>query len=178
MTQGVVHGEEVGTGIEVTATLDGFSDSVTIEVTDAESVGLTVSTETENGPTLINADQTLELKATANFTDGSSQDVSGDASWSTSDGDVASVLSGTVTGEGAGQANISALYLSQTGQIQVTVVEAPLSDLVLNQSGNYTFDTTTGVLLDPSSQSVTDTGWDASEGRLILNSLTIGPDST
>ncbi len=63
------------------------------------------------------------------FADGSKQDVTGTASWSSSDPAVARVSAGAVTGAGVGSATLSATAGGQTGSASVTVTAAVLTAL-------------------------------------------------
>ena len=177
VVQGVVHGEAVESNIEITAIYDGQTASHTLSVTDAVAVSLRVETVTVNAPTLFNIGGTLGLKATAVFSDGSDQVVTNDAAWSSSSTNVATVsTNGVVTGLAAGQSDISATYDGKTGTLRVTAQVAPLPDLVL-QSGAYTFNTETGVLSQGGTP-IPNIGWNSTDQRLVLNSLTINTGAT
>lgn len=181
--KGVAYGSDLGTNITLTASFLGTSGSASISVTEAQIVALKVETVGTNAPTLLNVGDALNLKATATFTDDSEQDVTLIADWTSSATSVATVAQGnpnggTVTGATPGQSEISASFDGQSGSLRVSVQVAPRPDLVLSESGTYTFDTTTGELLDPSEQIVENTGWRSSEKSLILNTLTISNGAT
>jgi Big-like domain-containing protein len=81
----------------------------------------TVSSVTISGtaPAVGSASQ---FTATATLSDGSTMDVTGLASWSSSDtSDVIVSTSGVVTGVAAGSAIVSATYSSVTGSLRVAV---------------------------------------------------------
>jgi len=67
--------------------------------------------------------QTQQFTATAVYSDGSTQDVTGQAAWSSSDPAVATVAAGLATGVGAGSATIQAAYEGKDGQATLTVTE-------------------------------------------------------
>jgi len=63
-----------------------------------------------------------QLTATASFTDGSTQDVTTQATWTTASAAVATVgTTGLVTGRGAGNTSITATFRSQPGSLPITV---------------------------------------------------------
>jgi len=73
--------------------------------------------------------QTQQFTATAVYSDGSKQDVTGQAAWSSSDPAVATVAAGLATGVGAGSATIQAAYEGSVGQASLTVTE-PVSSRI------------------------------------------------
>ncbi len=159
----------------LSASLGELSDSVALEVTAAEVTGVTVQTLVPNGPTLLGVDQSLGLSATAIYSDGSSQHVTANANWSSDDSNVATVSLGVVTGVSPGQADISATFGGQSGELRVTVQDqkVPRPDLALDQAGAYHFDTQTGVLTPPSGSPGVPLGWDAGHHRLELGAFRI-----
>lgn len=65
---------------------------------------------------------TDQMTATASFSDGTSQDITTQAAWTSSNAAVASVnAAGVVTGVGAGQVNITAGYQNSSGTISLTL---------------------------------------------------------
>jgi hypothetical protein len=89
----------------------------------------TVSSITITGTTLFNAvGQTSQLTATATLTDGSSLNVSAQATWQSSSYAVATVsAAGFVSVDGFGAADIIATYHGMSGMISVRVVPPPPS---------------------------------------------------
>lgn len=70
--------------------------------------------------------QTHQLTAMANRSDGSSQNVSGLATWQSSNPAVAAVsAAGLVTAMAPGQATVTATYQGQSGTLPVTVASSP-----------------------------------------------------
>ena len=73
-------------------------------------------------PSFANRNQSSQLTAMANLSSGSPQDVTSTATWSSSNGSVASVSpAGLLTALGNGNANISASYQGQAGVLGVVV---------------------------------------------------------
>jgi hypothetical protein len=67
---------------------------------------------------------TQQLKATANFSDGTSEDISAQASWASADSAIATVNNkGLVTGIAAGATDITAGYKSVNGVASVVVID-------------------------------------------------------
>src|SRR5437764_1504721 len=76
--------------------------------------------------------------ATANFSNGTTQNVTSQASWQSTAASVATVSSsGTVIGTGSGETDIRATYQSLTGTLHVSVAAAPTFTLlgVITQAG-------------------------------------------
>ncbi len=103
---------------------------VSVEVIDAQLLGLTVgpeSIETAVG-------QTVQLSAQAAYSDGTRADAAGLVQWFTGDGEVAQIASGGVlTASGLGQTTVHATHGDLTSaDIPVTVVDASQgADLVV-----------------------------------------------
>ena len=91
------------------------------------NTGLTVSNQTvlsvAVSPTtlFLTAGQSQQLMATATLSNNGTQDVTGSATWSSSNTGVATVTGGLVTGVITGTATITATYGGQTGSASVTV---------------------------------------------------------
>ncbi len=107
---------------QITASLDGKSDSSTLTVTDAELISIEVTPATATVP----AGRTQQFSATGTYTDGSSQSLDATVAWSSSDENVASIDgAGLATGiaEG-GPVTISASQDGFTGDAELTVSSA------------------------------------------------------
>ena|SRR5437588_11973818 len=107
----------------ITATSGTLTGTTTLTVTNAAPTSLTVSPSTA---TIATAGETTQLHATENFADGSTQDVTNSATWSSDNTTIATVSnSGLVTGQSIGTANITASVSSGTtnltGTASVTV---------------------------------------------------------
>lgn len=66
--------------------------------------------------------QTSQLTLTANYTDGTTRDVTGDAAWSSNRPAVATVANGVVTIVGFGAATITAAYQGRGAQVEVSAL--------------------------------------------------------
>ena len=78
----------------------------------------------------LNIGSTVQLSATASYSDGSSKDVTSQASWTASNGN-ATVSSGLVKGAAAGSVTITASFGGQSGTTSITVAGLPVSKLVV-----------------------------------------------
>jgi hypothetical protein len=115
----------------------GLSDSAMVEVSAPKLTGLSVS---PIGVTLT-VGQQQAFQATALFDDGSSQNVSGQAVWKSSDPTVADVASGpaggrgVVAGLGKGTATITATYMGVADAVTVAVSDGVLKELQVTPVG-------------------------------------------
>ena len=109
----------------ISATFLGVTGTTTVVVSSSPMTGLAVSPTSAT----ISPGGTVTLKATANFADGTSSDVTGSAIWNTSDGSVATVSAGLVTGAGVGPATITASFGGFSGTSAITVSPAKLLSL-------------------------------------------------
>jgi len=119
-TQGVVLSEAVAstTPATITALLNGIPGTTTVTVTTATLSSIAISPTTPS----ISVGQTQQLKATGTFSDGSTQDLTLFATWSSDTATVAVVdSSGLVTAAGTGNANITAALNGQSNHITITV---------------------------------------------------------
>lgn len=126
-SEGVVTGHAVG-GTELTASLSGVdSVPVTVNVTDAELIGLTVEPKSLD---LATGDE-VQLKAIAAYSDGNRADSSSQVRWITGDGAVAQIASGGVlTASGTGSTNIHADWDGTVSpDVPVVVVNNASADL-------------------------------------------------
>jgi hypothetical protein len=119
-TQGVVLSTAVltNTPVTITAALNGVSGSTTVTVTNATLSSIAITPTTPS----ISVGQTQQLRATGTFSDGSTQDLTLFATWSSDAATVAVVdSSGLVTAAGTGSANITAAMNGQSNHITITV---------------------------------------------------------
>ena len=79
-------------------------------------VGLTVGQPS----VIIGRNQTAALQLTASYSDGSSENVTSAATWSTSDSSIARVTTGVVTAVGIGHATVRADYSGRNASSEVT----------------------------------------------------------
>jgi trimeric autotransporter adhesin len=129
--QGSVTALKIGTSL-VYATLGQISASTTVTVTAAKLVSLTLAPA---NPTLA-AGTSQALTATANYSDGSSVDVTTSAVWSSDTTTVATVSNaagsqGNVTAIAVGKATIAATFNGVAGSTTVTVSAPTLVQIVI-----------------------------------------------
>jgi hypothetical protein len=80
-----------------------------------------------------------QFTATANFSNGSNQNVTNDATWQSSNPAVATIsASGLVTTVGSGEADVQATYQNTTGKLHIAVAGPPTFTLqgVVSQTGS------------------------------------------
>jgi len=143
---------------QVSATSQGVTGTTYVTIGAPALVGITVTPS----PSSIPVGESVQLTATGKFSDGSSQDLTGSATWSSSGADVASVsVSGSVLGNAIGSATITATSGSQNGAASVNVGQAALVGLSVTPSssslplGESEQLTATGKYSDGSTQDLT-----------------------
>ena len=124
---GLANGLSVGT-VTVTATYGDQSGSASLEVTQAQVVSLVVSAPRS----AVVLGDTVRFTATATFTDTTSQDVSSQALWRSSNGSVASLVGSTATGAGVGAVTVTAGYRGATASASLTVVQGVANGLSIS----------------------------------------------
>jgi Bacterial Ig-like domain (group 2)/Divergent InlB B-repeat domain len=139
---GLANGVGVGT-VDITATLLGESGDAVLSVTapapivEVPPANATVVPVAAAEPTVLEvvvepdsasvvAGGTKQLKATANYSDGTTADVTSTASWDSSKAGVCTVASGVATGVAPGACAITATYGDETGTAVLTVTTAKL----------------------------------------------------
>ncbi len=132
---GLVTGVGAGSAA-ITARYQGISGQATVQVTVGGGGGPTLTGVTIQGVAPVQVGGMLPLTARATFSDGSQQDVSAVASWSSSAPQVATVSGGVLTGVGAGTATVSAAYQGVTTTADVIVSAAPATVIGLTVTGN------------------------------------------
>jgi len=106
----------VGTGsTTVTATYDGKTVSITVEVGQAQSLSI------DPRVLIVNVNESAELVLTATDSAGNAKKVSADAEWSSSAIKIADVSQGRVTGLSSGRATITAKYGGKSISVPVEV---------------------------------------------------------
>lgn len=104
----------------VTASLSGFDGSASITVTAPTKTISSIAVTPSSASIAVGATQ--QFTATATYSDGSTGNVSSQASWSSSNDSAATVnSSGLATGAGAGSANITASLSGVSGKSSLTV---------------------------------------------------------
>ncbi len=134
---GTVSGVAAGTA-QISASYNGVSSApaaITVNAPEPTLIGLRIS----GASTTVQTGQSIQFSATAVYSDNSTKDVTGAASWSSSNSAVAAVRSGTVSGVAAGTAQISASYNGVSSAPAAITVNAPEPTLIgLRISGSST----------------------------------------
>ena len=103
--EGVVTGSSVGSATLVAGTGSVLSPPVTVKVTQAELIGLNI----EPASVSLQVGDTVQMRATAAFSDGTRSDASSQVRWITDDGAVATLSAGgLLTAAGTGQTEVVA----------------------------------------------------------------------
>jgi trimeric autotransporter adhesin len=143
----------------IKATLGGISGSTTLDVTNATIVSISV---TPTGRTIAPTTE-LAFTATGTFSDSSTQVITTDATWISTDTNVATVgPEGEATAVAAGTTNITATFGGQSGSSLLTVSSVTLKSIavapptaVLAPASTLSY-TATGTFSDGSTANVTD----------------------
>jgi trimeric autotransporter adhesin len=130
-TQGLVTGVGVGS-TTISGSFGGIQGSATVTVTDATLTSITVTPPEPS----IAKDTTVQLTATGNFSDGTTEDLTTEVSWGSGDNSIAQVsnVSGTqglVTGLAAGTTPVTAFLNGIEGSATVTVTAATLTSITI-----------------------------------------------
>lgn len=157
--------------VTVTATLGEVSDDAPLEITAATITSLQVRTAVDGAEPLAYVNQTVSLQAVATYTDTTTQDVTGDAVWTTDDPTVATVDAGLVTGTGLGRTNVTAT-LGASSSLQIDV-ESQWPELSLEAGQSYSFNTTSGALIPAVDGQTVPPGWNPDTHRLKVRSFTV-----
>jgi trimeric autotransporter adhesin len=162
--------------VSVTATLNSVSGSTSVTVTSVVLTGITVGAPSASLAT----GATEQLSATGVFSDASTQDLTTQVSWQSSDPTVASVSgSGLLTAVKAGSATITATKNSVSGNANVTVTAPALTTINIGvpsptlASGATEQLTATGVYSDSTTTSLTSqVAWQSSDPTVAAVSAT------
>ncbi len=160
-TLGLATGLSAGT-TGIVATLAGVTGMASLTVTDATATTLTIAPR--NG-TVAKA-TTLNFTASANFSDGTTKDVTAQVSWATTDTTVATISNtaptvGQLIGVKAGTSGVTASFQGKNDMVSVTVTDATLNGItvtpatntmVSGQRQNYTAQ---GMFSDGTTQNIT-----------------------
>ena len=153
-SSGTVTGVAVGSAtITVTTNDGGYTDNITVDVTEVPDVPVTGVSIDQTGPIALTEGNTTTLSATVSPSDATDQGVS----WSSSDDAVATVTSnGTVTAEAEGSATITVTTNDGGFTDNITIdVSAPVpSDDVIPWLENFT-----GLPDGTTSESETSSDW-------------------
>ncbi|MDO5295216.1 MAG: leucine-rich repeat protein [bacterium] len=131
--KGAVKGIAAGNAT-ITASFGGKSATQTISVSDAEVTSLSIDAESVS----VMAGKTINLTATAGYSDGTSADVTQQAAWTSSDTAKATVTGGKVKGLDVGTVTITAAFGGQTATQKIAVTAqfaVALDDQTLSMLG-------------------------------------------
>ena len=160
--------------LKITATLpEGISGATNIVVNTASLSALTISPDGLNVPIGV----TQQFTASGDFTDGTTQDLSGTVAWATSDPTLATVdASGVVKTLAAGMVTITATSGGQSDTATLTIVPAKLTSIVVTPANTHLSASTsvqfsaTGVFDDGSTQPLSNAVWSSSAaGVAVVN---------
>jgi hypothetical protein len=172
-TQGLVTGVGVG-NTSITATLNGVQGSTTVTVTAATLTAITIAPPDPSIP----KGTTVRLTATGNFSDGTTEDLTAEVFWTSSDESIEQVDNGKlngglVTGLGVGSATTTATLNGIPGSTTVTVTAATLTSIVVTPplpsiaKGTTVELTATGVFSDESTEDLTSqVSWTSGDNRI------------
>jgi uncharacterized protein YjdB len=152
----------------ISASYQGETGSAALTVTGGEPTGLTVTPT----PASFAAGDSEQLTATLEFPDGSTQDVTNQAAWTSDDTAIVTVdATGLATGVAPGDTTVSVAFQGLTGAAEITVTDAYVTEIVVDPvsamgvvgGGDIQF-TATAIYSDLTSSDVTDTAtWTSSD---------------
>ncbi|MBV8135742.1 MAG: Ig-like domain-containing protein [Deltaproteobacteria bacterium] len=128
-TMCLVTGVSAG-NIQITATFNGVQGSTAVTVTSATLTSITIT-----DPSIAKS-TTVQLTATCNFNDDTTEDCTNEVSWSSSDSGIAQVsdtalTKGLVTGIGVGSTSITGTFGGIQGAAALTVTSATLTSITI-----------------------------------------------
>ncbi len=158
---GQVTGQSAGTGT-ITAQEGSVTGSMAVVVESSALVSLQITPSTAS----VAAQTSTQFRSIGTFGDGSTQDLTQSASWTSTPASVATVgdsggTNGLATGLTAGTATITALFAGQVGQATLTVTDATLTSITITPAnpsialGTTQRFTATGNFSDGSIQNLT-----------------------
>src|SRR6185503_8249045 len=171
--------EGVGTAT-ITAAFSGKTGSTDITVSGAV---LDLIEVTPTAPSIANG-TSLQLAATGIYSDGTKQDLTAQASWSSSDNAVSTVANtGVATGAALGTATISADFDGKTGSTSLTVTAATLVSIEVAPVNPFIANGTsvqlaaTGIFTDSTAQDLTaQVSWSSSDDLIATVSNAAGSE--
>jgi hypothetical protein len=180
----------VGTTVNISAALGSVSAAAPamLSVTSAALTSIvltgTLASVTPVAPPTLAAGTNLQLYATGVYSDGSSQDITAQATWASS-GPGATVVAGMITAVSTGDPTISATLSGITGSTVATVTAPTLQSIAITPltaavaAGNSQQFTATGTYSDKSTQLITTTvTWNSSEPSVTMSTTTLGLATT
>lgn len=168
---GLAKGSAPESGATITATLGTISGSTTLEVTNATIVSISVS---PTGRTIAPGTE-LAFTATGTFSDSSTQILTTETAWTSSNTAVATVgAGGVVIAVGPGTTNISAAFGGKTGSASLTVSSVTLTSIavtpataVMAPASTLSYGAT-GTYSDGSTEPITGTvTWSSSASNVV-----------
>jgi len=130
---GVVQGEAAGAAT-ITATFDGKSAEVSVQVREVALDRIEIAPASPSVP----VGMSEQLTATGTYEDDTTQNLTDQVDWSSSDEAIASVdeqSPGRVTGAAAGTVTITARLGDQEASVEVEVTQARLEDIEISHEG-------------------------------------------
>ena len=167
---GLAWGKQIGSA-KLTATSGSVTSSDTLTVSAAALVSIAVSPQSLSVP----KGAAQQLNAIATFSDGTQQNITNSATWSSASSSIATVsATGVVTAQAVGSATITVASASVSGSDTLTVSPAILvsiavapanSSIVLGATEQFT---STGTFSDGSTQGLTNsTAWSSANSSLV-----------
>ncbi|MEK3687391.1 Ig-like domain-containing protein [Paenibacillus sp. FSL R10-2736] len=178
VTKGLVTGYKSGK-TTITAVYGGKTLTIAVSVETAARLNLTVSKLN------LGKDQSKAVTAMASYEDGTSQDVTEDAVWTTDNADVADVSKGTITAYATGSAVITAAYGGKTATVKITAgtpdkLALQAKTIELKEDETYQAEAT-GSYSDGSDKTITsDVEWSSSDEKIaevkdgLITGLSVG----
>ena len=180
-SNGLATADSVGS-TTVSATSDDVSGDTTLTVTDATLVSIEVSPAT---PSIVDG-LTQQFTATGLYSDNSTQDLTTQVTWNSSDSAVATVSNavgskGLATAASVGGTTVSATSDGVSGDTTLTVTDATLVSIEVSPAASSIVDgltqqfTATGLYSDNSTQDLTtEVTWASSDGAVATVSNAVG----
>jgi hypothetical protein len=134
--QGFVTGMSAGV-TQVSAAYHGITGTASVTVGPPVLLSITISPPNQSSSSsfALPLGETEQLTATGNFSDGSTQDFTQSATWSSSESATVKVSAhGVVTGVGVGVVQVSATYQGVTGSASITVSRPTLVTITVSPS--------------------------------------------
>jgi uncharacterized protein YjdB len=172
-SKGLVSGVDLGT-VSITATQAAINGSTDVTVTAATLDSITIQLPDPS----IAKGTTIQLTATGDFSDGTTEDLTSFATWSSAGGSVAAVSNtsgskGLVSGLMVGSAAITASFGSASGSSTVTVTAARLTHITVDPAassiakGTFVELKATGDFTDGTTEDITtQVGWTSSNNSI------------
>ena len=128
--EGLVTGESVGS-TKITVTKNGISNTVNVTVKDAVITEIHVTPETVD----VVKGQTLQLTATATYSDGTTSPIISGATWISNHSEIATVSpEGLLSGDGVGSTTVIVTKNGISSTVNVTVNEAVITGIQVTPS--------------------------------------------